>query len=94
MNNAFSIEGRKTVLSIVHHPSKDDLCNPCGKNCSDQFCDNWKCAIGCADGNFSQRVYNPDKQGNEGHYRRHEIIKFEEDSILQEGFFFESFVSE
>ena len=23
-------------------------------------CDNWKCALGCADNNFTKRVYNPD----------------------------------
>ena len=36
------------------------MCNPCGKNCSDSYCDNLKCSLGCADSKFAERVYDPD----------------------------------
>lgn len=33
-----------------------DLCNPCGVSCNQETCDNWKCAIACADKDFENRI--------------------------------------
>ena len=44
-----------------------DICTPCGRNCTESdTCDNWKCAIGCADSKFSERVFDPDNDSFNG----------------------------
>ena len=44
---------------------QENLCNPCGKNCSSSFCNNLKCAIGCADSKFTNRTFDPKNVRND-----------------------------
>ena len=47
--------------------TKVDICRPCGHNCTESdTCDNWKCAIGCADSKFNQRVFDPNSENFNG----------------------------
>ena len=39
-----------------------DICNPCGQDCSNGKCDNWKCSLGCVDSQFRNRVFDPDNE--------------------------------
>ena len=43
----------------------DDLCNPCGVSCDEETCDNWKCAIACADKDFESRVLDETQNVNQ-----------------------------
>ena len=43
----------------MYETCKVNLCVPCAKDCSEHSFNNQKCAIGCADSQFSARTYDP-----------------------------------
>ena len=68
----------RVLLDCGDHPgnlSIADLCNPCGVSCDQETCDNWKCAIACADKDFDSRVLDETSDGTTPHfYFRHESL--------------------
>ena len=55
----------------------NDLCNPCGVSCHQESCDNWKCAVACADRNFVDRVF--DEASNSTNPKKSIYFKLKDD---------------
>ena len=63
----FRVQNRSLILApdciseneFDNETCQVNLCTPCGEDCSTHFCNNQKCAIGCADSQFRERTYNP-----------------------------------
>ena len=57
----FEPQTNRVLLDCDGHPGNltiNDLCNPCGVSCDEESCDNWKCALACADKDFDSRVFD------------------------------------
>ena len=80
-----AVINRSVLLMLYLNPYKGDLCNPCGRNCSGQLCDNWKCAIGCSDSNFTERVFDPVSNGTKKFYKRYQSTTYETATLATAG---------
>ena len=71
----------------MQKPIKADICAPCGRECSgSELCENMKCAIGCADSKFEERVSDNDNFNGsiEVYQRKNELEKGDEAEELAE----------